>query len=45
MRLLGGCPGSSSKGPVSFKDVVKGRSNPHKKSDIPPNIPDPYIVE
>ena len=45
MILLGGCPRSGSEGPNSFKDTIKGRSNPQKKPYLPPNIPGPYIVE
>jgi len=45
MRLLGGCPDSSSKGVLSFKDAIKGRRGSEKPPDILPNLPKPYIVE
>lgn len=44
-RLRGGCPGSSSKGPVSFKDAVKGKMEPKKKTKQQATAPGAYIVE
>lgn len=46
LRLRGGCPRTSNtKGPISFKDAVKGRSEMNNKSDQSSNIPGSYIVE
>lgn len=44
-HLLGSCQGTNTKGTVSFKDMVKRRSEPQTKEEQCPNIPGPYIVE
>lgn len=44
-RILIGNSGSSSKGPGSFKDAVKGKVESQTKLDLIPNIFGPYIVE
>lgn len=44
-RLRGGCPGSSAKGPVSFKDAVKGKMDSQKKPEQQDTAPGAYIVE
>lgn len=45
MRLRGGSFGSSSKGTVSFKDVVKGKGEATNKLAPTQDLPGPYIVE
>lgn len=44
-RLCGGCLGSSSKGPASFKDAVKGKMESQKKPEQQATTPGAYIVE
>lgn len=44
-RIRGGCPGTSSKGTVSFKDAVKGKKETQAHTDLQDTIPGPYIVE
>lgn len=44
-RLRGGCSGTSSKGPASFKDAVKGKMEPQMKTKHQATTPGAYIVE
>lgn len=43
--LLGGCSESRSKGPISFKDVVKGKVEPQSNPEQIPNLHGSYIME
>lgn len=44
-KLRRGCPGSSSKGPATFKDAVKGKMESQKKPEQQATAPGAYIVE